>query len=75
MAGQYPTSSFLRFDTDFSDRSYDSPAMTVLRLAHLDLEGLVLDSKVKNICSYISNEWSQCLYNGMYSFPHSHTTY
>ncbi|KAM4060117.1 arginosuccinate synthase domain-containing protein [Hirsutella rhossiliensis] len=48
---------------------YDSPAMSVLRLAHIDLEGLVLDSKVKSICSYISNEWSQCLYNGMYFSP------
>ncbi|KAK7413859.1 hypothetical protein QQX98_007276 [Neonectria punicea] len=43
---------------------YDSPAMTVLRLAHIDIEGLVLDSKVKSICSYLLNEWSQCLYNG-----------
>ena len=28
---------------------YDSPAMTVLRWAHLDLEGLVLDGRVRSL--------------------------
>ncbi|KAL9614422.1 MAG: hypothetical protein Q9167_001093 [Letrouitia subvulpina] len=28
---------------------YDSPAMTILRLAHLDLEGLVLDGRVRSL--------------------------
>ncbi|KAK8093589.1 hypothetical protein PG997_000274 [Apiospora hydei] len=48
---------------------YDSPAMTVLRLAHIDIEGMTLDSKVKSIMAWIGNEWSQCLYNGMYFSP------
>lgn len=48
---------------------YDSPAMTVLRLAHVDIEGMTVDSKVKQIMAYIGNEWSQCLYNGMYFSP------
>ncbi|KAK8129271.1 argininosuccinate synthase [Apiospora kogelbergensis] len=48
---------------------YDSPALTVLRLAHIDIEGMTLDSKVKSIMAWIGNEWSQCLYNGMYFSP------
>ncbi len=28
---------------------YDSPAMTILRWAHLDLEGLVLDGRVRSL--------------------------
>ncbi|KAH8165681.1 hypothetical protein CIB48_g2554 [Xylaria polymorpha] len=49
--------------------AYDSPALTVLRLAHIDIEGMTVDSKVKQIMSWIGNEWSQCLYNGMYFSP------
>ena len=48
--------------------AYDSPACTVLRLAHIDIEGMTVDSKVKQIMAYIGNEWSQCLYNGMCSY-------
>lgn len=48
---------------------YDAPAHTVLRLAHVDLEGMTVDSKVRSIMSWIGNEWSQCLYNGMYFSP------
>ncbi|KAF4977804.1 hypothetical protein FZEAL_5711 [Fusarium zealandicum] len=48
---------------------YDSPALTVLRLAHIDIEGMTVDSKVKSIMAWIGNEWSQCLYNGMYFSP------
>lgn len=44
--------------------------MTVLRLAHIDIEGMTLDSKVKSIMAWIGNEWSQCLYNGMNRHPH-----
>ncbi|EHK43117.1 hypothetical protein TRIATDRAFT_301047 [Trichoderma atroviride IMI 206040] len=48
---------------------YDAPAHTVLRLAHVDLEGMTVDSKVRGIMAWIGNEWSQCLYNGMYFSP------
>ncbi|KAB5549895.1 argininosuccinate synthase [Coniochaeta sp. 2T2.1] len=48
---------------------YDSPALTVLRLAHVDIEGMTVDSKVRQIMNWIGNEWSQCLYNGMYFSP------
>lgn len=46
---------------------YDSPAMTILRLAHLDLEGLVLDAQVRSIRDqFVTHKWSELLYNGMY---------
>ncbi|VUC28628.1 unnamed protein product [Clonostachys rosea] len=48
---------------------YDSPALTVLHLAHTDLEGMTLDSKVRSIVSWVGNEWAQALYNGMYFSP------
>ncbi|KAH7143786.1 argininosuccinate synthase [Dactylonectria macrodidyma] len=49
---------------------YDSPGITIARLAHLDLEGLVMDSKVRKLRDqFITVEWSHCLYNGMYFSP------
>lgn len=49
---------------------YDTPGLTIARLAHIDLEGLVLDSKVRTLRDRnVTTEWSQCLYNGMYFSP------
>ena len=49
---------------------YDSPAMTVLRLAHLDLEGLVMDTAVRSLRDqFVTHNWSYQLYNGMYFSP------
>lgn len=49
---------------------YDSPAMTILRLAHLDLEGLVMDAQVRSLRDqFVSHNWSYQLYNGMYFSP------
>ncbi|EFX02371.1 argininosuccinate synthase [Grosmannia clavigera kw1407] len=49
---------------------YDSPGMTILRLAHLDLEGLVMDGKVRSLRDqFVSHNWSELLYNGMYFSP------
>ena len=40
------------------------------RLAHIDLEGLVMDSKVRKLRDqFITIEWSHALYNGMYFTP------
>lgn len=45
--------------------SYDTPVLTIARLAHIDLEGLVMDSKVRSPRDrFVTYEWSQCLYNG-----------
>ncbi|KAF5703717.1 Argininosuccinate synthase [Fusarium globosum] len=49
---------------------YDTPGLTIARLAHVDLEGLVLDSKVRKLRDqFVTIEWSQCVYNGMYFSP------
>ncbi|PHH59584.1 hypothetical protein CDD81_2849 [Ophiocordyceps australis] len=49
---------------------YDSPGITIARLAHLDLEGLVMDSRVRKLRDqWCTIEWSHCLYNGMYFSP------
>ncbi|GAB1216050.1 hypothetical protein ATERTT37_005255 [Aspergillus terreus] len=46
---------------------YDSPAMTILRDAHLDLEGLVLDGQVRALRDqFVTHNWSIQLYNGYY---------
>ncbi|EDN09516.1 hypothetical protein HCAG_06683 [Histoplasma mississippiense (nom. inval.)] len=48
----------------------DSPAMTILRLAHLDLEGLVLDREVRLLRDqFVTVTWSKLLYNGLYFSP------
>ncbi|KAJ4268300.1 hypothetical protein NW762_002363 [Fusarium torreyae] len=48
---------------------YDTPGLTILRQAHIDLEGMVLDSKVRSIRDRLSQDWSACIYNGMYFSP------
>ena len=45
---------------------YDSPAMTILRSGHLDLEGLVMDGKVRTLRDqFVTHNWSELLYNGV----------
>jgi argininosuccinate synthase len=49
---------------------YDTPGLTIARLAHIDLEGLVMDSKVRKLRDqFVTIEWSHALYNGMYFSP------
>jgi len=49
---------------------YDSPAMTILRLAHLDAESLVMDGKVRSLRDqFVTHHWSELLYNGLYFSP------
>lgn len=48
---------------------YDSPAMTIMRSAHMDLEGLVMDREVRNIRDYMTTLWSNLLYDGKYFSP------
>ncbi|OCK91950.1 argininosuccinate synthase [Cenococcum geophilum 1.58] len=41
-----------------------------LRLAHLDLEGLVMDGKVRSLRDqFVTHSWSEILYNGLYFSP------
>jgi len=49
---------------------YDSPAMTILRVAHLDLEGLVMDGTVRSLRDqFVTHSWSTILYTGLYFSP------
>ncbi|KAK4241667.1 argininosuccinate synthase [Achaetomium macrosporum] len=48
---------------------YDSPGLTILRQAHLDLEGITMDAKVRSIRDRLSQDWSAAIYNGMYFSP------
>ncbi|KAI1385644.1 argininosuccinate synthase [Hypoxylon trugodes] len=49
---------------------YSTPGLTIARLAHLDLEGLVMDSKVRELRDqFVTLSWSRQLYNGMYFSP------
>ena len=49
---------------------YDSPAMTILRQAHVDLEGLVLDGHVRSLRDqFVRHNWTQLLYDGKYFSP------
>ncbi|KAH8929357.1 argininosuccinate synthase [Atractiella rhizophila] len=49
---------------------YESPAGTILRVAHMDIEGLVMDRNVRNIRDgWITNELGRILYNGFWWSP------
>ncbi|KAI1660530.1 argininosuccinate synthase [Daldinia decipiens] len=49
---------------------YDTPGLTIARLAHLDLEGLVLDGRVRELRDqFVTHSWSRILYNGLYFSP------
>lgn len=42
----------------------DSPAMTILRLAHLDLEGLVLDGRVRSLRDqFVTHSYTELIYS------------
>ncbi|KAH0422748.1 hypothetical protein CcaCcLH18_12625 [Colletotrichum camelliae] len=62
----YPYHSFIGLK---SRGCYDSPAMTILRLAHISIEGLVLDGAVRRLRDNLSKQWAELLYNGMYFSP------
>lgn len=49
---------------------YETPGLTLAIAAHLDLEGLVMDSRVREIRDqFVSLNWARQLYNGMYFSP------
>ncbi|GAB1315806.1 argininosuccinate synthase [Madurella fahalii] len=48
---------------------YDSPGLSILRQAHIDLEGITMDAKVRSIRDRLSQDWSAAIYNGMYFSP------
>ncbi|KAJ5089830.1 Argininosuccinate synthase [Penicillium argentinense] len=49
---------------------YETPGLTCLRAAHIDLEGLVMDREVRALRdSFVTFNYSKLLYNGMYFSP------
>ena len=49
---------------------YETPGLTILRSAHIDLEGLVLDREVRALRDqFITVGYSRVLYNGLYFSP------
>ena len=49
---------------------YETPGLTLLRSAHLDLEGLTLDREVRALRdSFVTPAYSKILYNGLYFSP------
>jgi len=49
---------------------YETPALTCLRAAHMDLEGLTLDRNVRALRDqFVTFHFGQILYNGMYFSP------
>jgi len=43
---------------------YETPGGTILRQAHIDLEGITLDREVRRIRDYLSSKFSELCYNG-----------
>ena len=49
---------------------YETPGLTMLRSAHLDLEGLTLDREVRALRDqFVTFNYSRILYNGLYFSP------
>jgi len=48
---------------------YETPGGTLLRAAHLDLEGICMDREVKRITENLSNEFARLCYNGFWFAP------
>lgn len=48
---------------------YETPAGTVLREAHLDLEGITMDREVMRIRDFMAAEWARLCYNGFWFAP------
>jgi len=49
---------------------YETPGLTMLRAAHIDLEGLVLDREVRALRDqFLTFNYAKLLYNGMYFSP------
>ncbi|RKF84151.1 Argininosuccinate synthase [Golovinomyces cichoracearum] len=49
---------------------YETPGLTCLRMAHIDLEGLVLDREVRALRDqFLTFNYAKILYNGLYFSP------
>jgi len=48
---------------------YETPAGTILREAHLDIEGVTQDREVNRLLGYLSLQFAQLVYNGFWFSP------
>lgn len=48
---------------------YETPGGTLLRTAHMDLEGVCMDREVKRITEGLANEFARLCYNGFWFAP------
>ncbi|KAK2760711.1 argininosuccinate synthetase [Arachnomyces sp. PD_36] len=49
---------------------YETPGLTLLRTAHIDIEGLTLDREVRSLRDqFVTTNYSRLLYNGLYFSP------
>lgn len=48
---------------------YETPGGTLLRAAHMDLEGICMDREVKRITEGLANEFARLCYNGFWFAP------
>lgn len=48
---------------------YETPGGEILRKAHLDIETLTMDKELRKIKCYISNRFSEMVYNGLWFSP------
>lgn len=48
---------------------YETPAVTILRAAHLDLEGITMDREVMRVRDYFSSKFADLAYNGFWFSP------
>ena len=52
----------------FCSRScYETPGGTVLRAAHMDIEGVVLDREVRRLRDMLAVRFSEIIYNGLFA--------
>ncbi|CAL4112891.1 unnamed protein product [Meganyctiphanes norvegica] len=48
---------------------YETPGLTILRAAHLDLEALCMDREVRKIKAHLSTKMAEQVYNGLWYSP------
>jgi len=48
---------------------YESPGMTILRIAHMDIEGIAMDREVMRLRDMLSPKFSEIVYNGFWFSP------
>ena len=48
---------------------YETPGLTILRCAHMDIEGMAMDREVMKIRDLLVPKFAECVYNGFWFAP------